>query len=46
MECILIFQLNWNFKFFVYLISFWNGGFERVKIMIKRGGDFEKVLEK
>jgi hypothetical protein len=44
MECIIIFQLK--LKFYDYLASFWKGGFERVKIMIKGGGNFEKVLKK
>jgi hypothetical protein len=33
-------------KIYDYLVLFWKGGFERVKIMRKRGGDFEKVLAK
>jgi hypothetical protein len=46
MEWILIFQLNLKFKIYDYLALFWKGDFQKVKIMIKGGGNFEKVLEK
>jgi hypothetical protein len=37
---------NISIKFYDYLASFLKGGFQRVKIVIKRGGDFEMILEK